>query len=176
MKWFATGTLLLIAIVHNSQDSPRESLIGHKATPWSVDRWINSPPLTLDDLNGEVVLVRWWTGPGCPYCANSSAALAEFHETYGDDGLRVIGFYHHKSREPFDKDDVAALAKQLGFDFPVAVDPGWQTLKTWWLETGDRDFTSVSFLLDREGVIRHIHPGGQYVKGDDDYDRMKSRD
>jgi len=27
----------------------------------------------------------------------------------------------------------------------------------------------VSFLIDRKGIIRHIHPGGQYVKGDADY-------
>jgi hypothetical protein len=33
----------------------------------------------------------------------------------------------------------------------------------------------VSFLLDREGRIRHIHPGGQYVKGDADYDAMKRK-
>jgi hypothetical protein len=24
----------------------------------------------------------------------------------------------------------------------------------------DAPFTSVSFLIDREGIIRHIHPGG----------------
>ncbi|MDA2929744.1 hypothetical protein MYX84_07325 [Acidobacteria bacterium AH-259-O06] len=25
------------------------------------------------------------------------------------------------------------------------------------------------FFIDRQGVIRYIHPGGQYVKGDPDY-------
>jgi len=52
-------------------------------------------------------------------------------------------------------------------------DPDWRTLKRWWLDTGDRDLTSVSFLIDRQGVIRHIHPGGQYVKGDKAYAGMK---
>ena len=32
--------------------------------------------------------------------------------------------------------------------------------------------TSVTFLLDHEGIIRHIHPGGQYVEGDDAYAAM----
>jgi len=55
------------------------------------------------------------------------------------------------------------------------VDPEWRTLKQWWLDRGDERWTSVSFLLDRKGVVRHIHPGGQYVKGDKDYDAMKAK-
>ena len=30
----------------------------------------------------------------------------------------------------------------------------------------DTGWTSVTFLLDRRGVIRHVHPGGAYVEGD----------
>jgi hypothetical protein len=29
--------------------------------------------------------------------------------------------------------------------------------------------TTVSYLIDKRGVIRHIHPGGSYVKGDTAY-------
>jgi hypothetical protein len=47
-----------------------------------------------------------------------------------------------------------------------AIELHWQTLESWWLAGHDRAFTSVSFLIDRHGVIRHIHPGGKYVKGD----------
>jgi hypothetical protein len=25
---------------------------------------------------------------------------------------------------------------------------------------------SVTFVLDKNGVVRHFHPGGQYVQGD----------
>ena len=32
-----------------------------------------------------------------------------------------------------------------------------------------------TFLIDRDGIIRYIHPGGQYVKGDNDYTMLKSR-
>jgi hypothetical protein len=28
-------------------------------------------------------------------------------------------------------------------------------------------------LLDYEGIIRYIHPGGDYVKGEDDYKAMQ---
>jgi hypothetical protein len=57
----------------------------------------------------------------------------------------------------------------------VAIDPEWRTLKQWWLHDEDRDWTSVSFLIDRKGVVRHIHRGGQYVKGDGEYAQMRRK-
>ena len=44
-------------------------LIGTRARDWRVEHWINSSPLTLEQLRGQVVLVRWWTAPDCPFCA-----------------------------------------------------------------------------------------------------------
>jgi len=53
------------------------------------------------------------------------------------------------------------------FRFPVAIDPDWKTLNRWWLDR-DRGYTSVSFLLDKKGVIRFVHPGGAYAPGSPD--------
>ena len=58
---------------------------------------------------------------------------------------------------------------------PVAIDRDWKTLHRWWLDEEKRGWTSVSFLLDRQGVIRHIHPGGQYVKGDKGYELLEAK-
>ena len=165
----------LLAPAASADSDADESLVGRTAPSWQVEQWMNSEPLALEDLRGSVVLVRWWTGPGCPFCTATAPALNEFHEEFKDDGLRVIGFYHHKSRRPFTSEDVAALAAGMAFEFPIAVDPDWSTLNDWWLKTGDRSFTSVSFLLDREGVIRYVHPGGQYVKDDGEYEVMRSQ-
>ena len=60
--------------------------------------------------------------------------------------------------------------------FPVAIDRDWITLRKWWLNKNPKArWTSVSFLIDRNGIIRYVHPGGQYVKGDDDYIALKSK-
>lgn len=32
----------------------------------------------------------------------------------------------------------------------------------------------MSFVLDRQGVIRHVHPGGEYAKGEPSYDAMRA--
>src|SRR5207248_9910326 len=128
-------------------------------------RCLPSKPRTLQGLRGKVALVRWWPAPGCPYCAATAPALNEFHDRYKDRGLVVVGLYHLKSGAPLDPAAVKRSAEKLGLRFPVAIDPGWKTLRSWWLGGGDRRWTSVSFLIDRQGVVRHVHPGGQYVKG-----------
>jgi len=152
-----------------------DKLIGTKAPDWEVTGWINSKPLALKDLAGNVVLVRWWTAPGCPFCAATAPSLNEFHAQYKDKGLVVVGFYHHKSATPLDPARVKRSAEKFGFKFPVAIDPDWQTLQRWWLDREKHGWTSVSFLIDRKGVIRHIHPGGQYARGDKAYAAMKAK-
>jgi peroxiredoxin len=153
-----------------------DPLIGSRPPEWQLRDWINSKPLALKDLKGKLVLVRWWTGGGCAYCSATAPALNEFHSTYQGKGLVVIGVYHHKAATPLKKDDVKREVSKKGFQFPVAIDPDrWPTLRRWWLDNHKRSWTSVSFLIDREGVIRHIHPGGQYVKGDKAYQAMKTK-
>lgn len=167
--------LALFAMVLSAMGAESGSLLGQKAPEWESPLWLNSPPLSLEKLRGKVVLIRWWTAPGCPYCSATAPALHEFQQQHRDAGLVVLGFYHHKSPEPFTPESVMSHAKRLGFEFPIAVDPQWQTLNRWWLNSGREQWTSVSFLLDRKGVVRHIHPGGQYVKGDAAYAAMKAK-
>ena len=152
-----------------------DAMIGKKAPDWSGVEWVNSEPIQLPQLAGKVVLIRWWTAPSCPYCRATAPALNEFHREFSQRGLQVLGFYHHKSPEPLTRDKVKAYARRYDFEFPIGIDAGWRTLKEWWLQTGAEKWTSVSFLLDRRGVVRYIHPGGQYVKGDDDYRVMRAQ-
>lgn len=174
-KFLLIVPLFLMMTIATGLALATETIIGSKAPPWNVTNWINSPPLELKNLVGKVVLVRWWTAPVCPYCKATAPALNEFHEKYSERGLQVIGFYHHKSDEPLRVEDVQKFSKNFGFKFPVAIDSDWKTLHRWWLDRSDDKWTSVSFLIDRRGVIRHIHPGGEYVKGDKDYAAMKSK-
>ena len=153
---------------------PREGaeLLGKAAPEWHAERWINSPPLSLTALHGKVVFARWWTA-GCPFCAASAPALREVHEQYKDRGLVVIGFYHHKETTPFDPSVYSETAKKYRFDFPLAVDPEWSTLHTWWLDGHDRDATSASFLVDKQGRFRFVHPGGTLAKSDKEYAELR---
>ncbi len=152
---------------------PREGaeLIGTPARGWEGAEWLDAEPGRLRDLRGKVVLVRWWTDT-CPFCRRSAPALNEFHRRYGARGLVVIGMYHPKPiRRAVTEELVRDAAEERGFRFPIAVDPHWSILRRWWLIGSRRRATSVSFLIDKEGVIRHVHPGPAFhrevLHGDD---------
>ena len=137
-------------------------LVGQPAKAWGALQWIGSEPLTLESLRGSVVLVRFWTDT-CPFCAATAPALATIHADYADRGLVVLGFFHPKPRgSARSLDAIEARARELGITFPIAVDADWATLDDWWLAGGERRATSVSFLLDREGTIRFVHPGPEF--------------
>jgi thiol-disulfide isomerase/thioredoxin len=150
-------------------------LLGRRFENWDVSEWINSKPLTLDSLRGKVVLIRWWTAPGCPFCQASIPALNEFARRYRDRGLVVLGFYHHKSPAPLTPAHVKEQIRQLDVEFPVAIDRDWGTLRKWWLNKHDRGWTSVSILLDRQNIVRHVHPGGAFFKGEIGYESLEKK-
>ena len=153
--------LLLLAV------SGRD-LVGTPAPEWSNQQWLNSEPLKLRQLKGEVVLLRFFMESSCPMCRASAPYLNDFHTKYRDSGVVVIGMYTPK---PYPRkteiNDVKRFVKDYGFEFPVALDDDWATLKKFWLNrVPDADFTSVTFLIDRKGMIRHIHSGGAYSEED----------
>lgn len=139
--------------------------IGVQAPPFKFDGWLNTEPITLEDLKGRVVLVRWWTET-CPYCASSAPALRQLHEEYEDKGLTIVGVFHPKAgrNDPLDIQRVQRAVETREFTFPIGIDWDWrnETLKEWWLTGPERDFTSVTFILDKAGVIQFIHPGMEY--------------
>jgi len=141
-------------------------LIGRRAPAWSFERWIRSAPLTPPDLRGKVILLRWWT-EGCDLCTTTLPGLEALRKRYGRDGLVVIGVYHPKPPRAVSDRDVLAAANRLGFRGPIAVDSRWTTLERYWLAGHEREFTSVSFLIDRDGLIQWVQAGGEYHPSDD---------
>jgi len=139
--------------------------IGVKAPPFKLDGWLNSEPLTLEDLKGHVVLVRWFTDT-CPFCASSTPALRQLYKEYTDKGLKMIGVFHPKAgrNDPLDIKRVELMVEARDFKFPIAIDWNWRqgTLKDWWLTGPRRPGTSVTFILDKSGIIQFIHPGMEY--------------
>jgi thiol-disulfide isomerase/thioredoxin len=142
-------------------------LLGTAAPAWTFDRWVRGGPLRLDRLRGKVVLLRWWT-EGCRFCRTTLPELERLRAAHAGGDLVVVGVFHPKPARKVSDRHVLKLAKELGWNGPIALDAAWQTLGRYWLD-GDpeRNWTSVSFLIDREGVIRWVHGGGEYHRSDD---------
>ncbi len=151
-------------------------LIGNAAPDWQGLVWLEPEPRHLADLRGKVVLLRWWTDT-CPFCARSAPALVELHERYADRGLVVVGALHPKPLgRSITPEQARAAAERLGFEFPIALDPDWTVLHRYWLGGHRRRATSASFLIDRRGVIRYVHPGPAFHREVFDGDEGPSSD
>lgn len=148
-------------------------LVGTRPSEWTFDTWLNSEPLQLAKLRGKVILVRWWTAPGCPFCTASAESLEGWWRKYRGKGLVVIGAYHHKNDGPLTREHVIKESRRLGFTFPIAIDRDWKTLREWWLSKNERGWTSVTFMIDRSGTICFIHGGGAYVEGDPGHNALQ---
>ena len=137
MRYLASAVLLLVAA--RAGDGP----------DFSGLTWIDAAP----DLKGKVVLVRWWTN-GCPMCSASAPALTDLAKK-----ATVVAVYHPKPPRDVSADDVRAHAKKIGMPGALAIDRDWKVLDRW-MAPEKRSFTSLTFLLDRKGKVRHVHPGG----------------
>jgi len=169
------ATPSIVAAAARGTDHPHDSpvvdpesgaeLLGQPAPPWTFTRWIGAP-LTLEGLRGKVVLLRWWT-EGCHFCAATLPELESLRRAHAGD-LVVIGVFHPKPPREVSDRRITALAKRLGFSGRIAVDREWATLDRYWLaQRPERSWTSVSFLVDRKGLIRWVHGGGEYHRSDD---------
>lgn len=146
------------------------TLIGQPAPDWPELVWVQGGPLTLSGLRGKVVLVRFFTDRECPFCSATAPALNEFDRDFRERGLVVVGFYTPKPRpRQASVEDVRRTVTAYGFRFPVAVDDEWKALRRLWLDrNAGAGWTSASLLIDRDGVVRRVHPGGVFAKDSTD--------
>ena len=140
------------------------ALLGQPAPEWRDLSWVQDGPLSVRGLRGRAVLLRFWLF-SCPYCKHTAPALNELWDRYRKRGLVIVGVHQPMSDESFDASSVTAFAKELGFKFPVAVDSTGETLVAYGHGTVFHKFSSMSFLIDRRGIIRFVHEGGEYHLG-----------
>jgi thiol-disulfide isomerase/thioredoxin len=119
--------------------------------------WLNSPPLTMEELRGKVVLVDFWTYT-CINWLRTLAYVRAWAEKYEDRGLVVVGV--HTPEFPFerDADNVRQAVEDMRVAYPVALDPDYAV----WRAFGNHYWPAV-YIADAEGRIRFHHFGeGEY--------------
>jgi peroxiredoxin len=103
-------------------------------------------------------------------CEHTAPALVELYDKYRDVGFLVVGIHHPKSESAKNPVLVRSAAERFGFDFPIAQDNNWKVINSYWLGGKERSFTSVSFLIDKRGVIRFVHDGGEFYRSESNSD------
>lgn len=125
-------------------------------------QWFNSPPLSAQSLRGKVVLVDFWTY-SCINCIRSLPYVRGWADKYKDHGLVVIGV--HAPEFAFEKDpqNVSKAIKDLGVDYPVALDNDYAIWKGF-----NNEYWPAHYFIDTQGRIRHHHFGeGEYEQSED---------
>ena len=124
-----------------------------------ITNWINSDPLSIEDLRGQVVLVDVWTYT-CINCIRTFPYLREWNSRYADSGLVIVGL--HAPEFEFEKDtgNVIEAAGEHGIVWPIAQDNDSVT----WNAYNNR-YWPAKYLIDHNGVVRYTHIGeGAYAE------------
>ena len=115
--------------------------------------WINSEPLAMAELRGQVMLIDFWTFD-CWNCYRSFPWLNDLHERYQDDGLVVIGVHSPEFPHEHDRGRVAAKASEFGLEHPIMIDNDF----SYWRAMGNR-YWPAFYLIDKQGRVRDVFLG-----------------
>jgi cytochrome c biogenesis protein CcdA/thiol-disulfide isomerase/thioredoxin len=125
-----------------------------------ITAWLNTPggrPLSIQQLQGKVVLVDFWTY-SCINCERTLPHVEAWYNRYKNYGLVVVGVHSPEFGFEHVVSNVRAESKKLGVDYPVAVD---DNLGTWYAYRNE--YWPADYLIDANGVIRHDEFGeGDY--------------
>ncbi|MFO1257979.1 MAG: cytochrome c biogenesis protein DipZ [Gammaproteobacteria bacterium] len=123
----------------------------------NIEAWLNSPPLSMADLKGKVLLIDFWTY-SCINCIRTLPYLTAWDRKYRDKGLVIIGV--HSPEFAFEKniENVKKSIKKNDIQYPVALD---NHLTTW--QNFNNRYWPAHYLIDQSGQVVYTHFGeGNY--------------
>ena len=126
-----------------------------------IGPWLNSPPLSREQLKGKVVLIDFWTY-SCINCLRSIPYVRAWHDRYAKDGLVVIGVHAPEFAFERSLDNVQTAVADLGIRYPVALD---NDFKLW--RAFDNHYWPAHYFIDAEDRVRYHHFGeGKYAESE----------
>lgn len=109
---------------------------------------LNGTTHQVSALKGKVVLINAWA-TWCPPCRAEMPALHDFYIAHQAEGFALLAVNAGE-----DAGTAQAFIDQMGFTFPVLLDPGTNVLAGLGI-----DAFPTSVLVDRNGNVAKIHVG-----------------
>ena len=128
-----------------------------------IVKWLNTQPLTMDELRGRVVLIDFWTYT-CINCLRTLPYIRDWNSKYASRGLVIVGV--HSPEFEFEKreEGVREAIVRESVTWPVAMDNDFKTWRAY-----ENRYWPHKFLIDHHGRIIYDHIGeGAY----DETERM----
>jgi cytochrome c biogenesis protein CcdA/thiol-disulfide isomerase/thioredoxin len=148
------GHAMMMSAAKPAGDLPVEGEIPSFA---GATLWLNSPPLTPENLRGKVVVVDFWTY-SCINCLRALPYVESWYQKYKDHGLVVIGV--HAPEFAFEKDpnNVRRAVADLKITYPVALDNDYAIWQAF-----NNQYWPAHYFIDATGRVRAHHFGeGNY--------------
>jgi len=124
-----------------------------------ISQWLNSNPLTIQDLKGNVVLIQFWTF-SCINCQRTLPYVTKWHQQYAAKGLKIIGVHTPEFAFERDSNNIKEAMQKHGILYPVPIDNEFQTWKAY-----KNEYWPHLYLADRQGNLQYDHIGeGAYAK------------
>ena len=124
-----------------------------------IASWINSEPLTMAELRGQVVLIDFWTYT-CVNCIRTFPYLKEWHRKYADKGLVIVGVHRPEFTFEENRENVISAVERHGLQYPTAQD---NASATW--DAYSNRFWPAKYLIDANGYVHYTHFGeGAYAE------------
>src|SRR5580700_3206448 len=118
-----------------------------------IEEWINTKPLALKDLKGQVVVLHFWTF-GCINCYHNLPSYASWQKDFGDKGVTIIGVHTPETDGEKQIEAVRTKVKDYDIKYAVAVDSGGKSWAAW----GNRWWPCI-YLIDKKGKVRYKWEG-----------------
>ena len=134
-----------------STPAPGRPLVGLKVGNRAPDftlRNLQGQDVALHDLQGRVVLMNFWA-VWCGFCRVEMPELQMAYETYGHEGLVVLGIDVQEETA-----QVASFVQEMGVTFPILLDQKAAVTRQYRIQG-----LPTSILVDADGVIRAVHVG-----------------
>ena len=154
---FVVLAILASAVVYAAKVNPPAKM--PEFTQVDEVAWINSKPLSVEDLLGKVVLIDVWTY-GCWNCYNSFPWLHSVEEKFADQEFTVIGIHTPEFDREKERENVVKKVAEFELHHPIMMDNDfayWRALRN--------KYWPAYYIVDKQGNIRKGFIGETH-KGD----------
>jgi len=134
------------------------SLVGKPAPEFTAETVGGEGPKTVKEAAGRVTVIDFWA-TFCGPCKKSFPKYQALVDEFGGD-LAIIGVSVDEA-ENADKAKLEKFVSETGVKFGIVWDKSQSVVKTYGVEK-----MPTSFIIDKTGVIRHIHAG--YGEGEEE--------
>ena len=147
--------VLLLALSGAGRAQEPASLVGRRAPEFSLPD-LHQGRVDLRLHRGKVVLLNFWA-TWCAPCKVEMPQFMEWQKEYGPRGLRVVGVSIDDSAAP-----ARAFVEKLHLNYPVVMGNA---------KLGERYGgvlgVPVTFLIDREGIVRARFDGEEHLAAEE---------